>query len=309
AELEPSAASQCLGVTPGARAEPEYPFMQYKSGAPGRVKVALDFGSNNTAPAVTVLDKGSDSDFEDAVTRHARDLRVPCLPAGTRVRLLREYVFQTERRVVHAGPTVDADDTRRGMLLTCQQHVGGSQRPEYPKPALRRALQGRVLASLRFEAADRPPVVQLHALPQARELAEEVERWVAGLRLPCLQGDPISSTAVFIFRIEGEIYGFRPLTLQQFMAATTNIDKQHLQFDTTQMGCPFDIKLTYRQPFMRNAVGTVGDYDAARHALMEWLRNAQLDMSRNSLASVFGDTAEIRVPCAKFDLKPKEKQT
>lgn len=309
AKLEPSAVSQCVTVAPGARAEPEYPFMPQKSGTAGRIVVALDFSAGNRAPAVTVQEAQDEGgDFEAAVRRHAADLRLPCLPAGSTARLLREYVFRPEKLRVYAGPTVDADDARRARLLQCQTHVDGpGTKPQYPLLARERGLQGRVLAELRFEAPERPPVAQVYAAPGHEILAKEVEDWVAGLRMPCLTGGPVRSTTLLIFRLEGDAsYGFKPMTLQQFMGATKHVANERLQFDTTQMGCPFRVLLTYRQPHMRNDVGSVGGYDPARHPLLEWLRNAQLDLPRNSLASVFGDTADISVPCVIFDIKPKE---
>lgn len=309
AELEPSAVSQCVTVAPGARAEPEYPFMLSKEGRGGHVRVALDFGASDRAPAVTVQEaEDAGGEFEAAVRRHAADLRLPCLPAGSTARLLRDYVFQPEKLQVFTGPTVDADDARRAQLLQCQTHVDGpGAQPGYPLLARSNGLQGRVLAELRFEAPDRPPVARVYAAPGHQALASEAEHWLAGLRVPCLTGGPIRSSVIFIFRFEDEPgFGFKPMTLTQFMAATKHIASERLQFDTSQMGCPFRVSLTYRQPYMRNVVGSVGGYDPARHPLLEWLRNAQLDLPRHSLASVFGDTADISVPCVKFDLKPKE---
>lgn len=305
-ELEPSAVSQCVTVVEGAKPTPEYPFVQFKGGSRGRVKVMLDFAVSDSSPAVTVLEVEGDSAFEAAVTSHASELRVPCLTAGSRVRLQREYVFQPDDRRIYAGPSIDVADEKRRDMLACMRHVKAAAKPAYPSDARRRGISGRVMAVSRFEAADRPPVVQVYALPSAKDLASEVEDWLAGMRMPCHEGEPVTSSMVFIFRFEEEAYGFKPMTLLQFMGATKNIEREHLQFDTTQMGCPFDVSLWYRQPFMRSFVGTAGGYDPARHALLEWLRNAQLDLPKATLNAVFADTARIAVPCVKFDLKPKE---
>lgn len=307
-ELEPSPAAQCLTANDPALALPEYPFVQYKSGERGRVKLALEFSAADAAPQITVLEQDGGEAFVDSVRKHARSLRVPCLPAGGTVRLERDYVFEPDRQQAYAGPGRDVADAQRLELLGCMRHVSGSLQLQYPQWALRDEVRGRVLVQLRFDDAAGPPtVMQVAARPGARRLATEVEQWVAGVRLPCHAGGPIHASLLYEFRFEGEAYGFKPMTLLQFMGNVKGARQQRVQFDTTHMGCPFDIRLMYRRPFMRNWVGSVGGYDPARHALLEWLRNAELDVPRNTLDAVFGDTADITVPCLKIDHTPKEK--
>jgi hypothetical protein len=168
-------------------------------------------------------------------------------------------------------------------------------------------VQGRVLVDLRFDDASGPPVARVFSRPGAHRLASDVQAWVAGLRLPCHAGERIESSAVYVFSFEGEAYGFKPMTLLQFMGSVKGARAQRVQFDTTHMGCPFEVQLTYGQPFQRNRVRTLGGYDPARHALLEWLRNAELDAPGDMLDAVFGDTADITVPCLKIDHTPKEK--
>ena len=307
-ELMPSPVSQCLTASDPEQALPEYPFVQFKSGERGRVKLALEFAAADAAPRVTVLEQAGGEAFVDSVRTHARSLRVPCLPAGSSVRLEREYVFQPDQRAAYAGPSLDVADARRREELSCMTHVSGSMKLEYPFLARREGVQGRVRVQFRFDDGAGPPVVlQVASRPAARRLAAEVERWMAGVRLPCHAGGPIHITLSYDFRFENDAYGFNPMTLLEFMGSVKDVRQQRVQFDTTHMGCPFEIQLTYRQPFQRNWVGTVGGHDPARHALLEWLRNAELDVPRNTLDAVFGDTADITVPCLKIDHTPKEK--
>jgi len=171
-------------------------------------------------------------------------------------------------------------------------------------------LQGRVIALLTFSSPDQPPDVQLLHRPSAADLTETLNPWIAGYRLPCfIAGQDLALTAmtVFVFRTEGSAYGFTPLTLQQFVGGTTNLGLRPLVIDTTAMGCPFELKLVYRQPALRNAVDTIGPYVAAREPLLEWLRGAALNMKPNTLDSVYGDTADIAVPCIRLNIQPKEK--
>jgi hypothetical protein len=307
-EALPSAASRCLQPRADARGEPEYPFAAWKNNEKGRVKVELEFTIPDGRPRVQVLEREGPSSLVDAVESHLRSYRVPCLTAAeTPARLQIEFVFRPDdRRVLWAQP-LDADAAERGKSLACVRHASGDKAPAYPLAALRAELQGRVLAKLRFVAPDQPPVAEIHARPSARPLADAVERWVAGYRMPCLEGSPAEGLWSFVYRLEGDAFGLKPLDLLQFMGSVVGIDKQHVNVDTTAMGCPFDLRLSYRQPVMPNGVGEIGSRDPARRPLIEWLQAARLNLSRRAEDAVFADSTTINVPCAKIDLKPKEK--
>lgn len=308
--LDPSAALACLTPPPASRGEPEYPFDAWKRGETGRVRVELAFTAPDRPPSVKVLESTGDDDFVRAVREHLARWRVPCLDAapGGPVRLQLEYVFRPDDRRVYGTQPLDLQDERRRLQLGCARHPRGGQ-PDYPEAALRAGLQGNVLAQMRFAAAGEPPQVTVYARPGARLLAESVERWVREVRMPCFEGPaPISSTWTFNFRLEGEAaFGFKPLSLQQWLAFTRGIQQQTLQIDTTTMACPFDLKLYYRQPYLPNWVGEIGERHPARLPLVEWLAAQQLELPARSLDSVFGDGTTINVPCIRIDLKPKEK--
>ena len=308
--LEPTPASGCLTATDAKQSAPEYPFVEYKDGKPGRVLVELRFAGPALRPEVIVVDSSGGDAFVDAVKNHARSLRVPCMAQNTEpVALRREYVFQPLGDKVDAGPVQDAGAARQQALLACIQNRSSGV-PAYPWRALRQELQGRVIALLTFTSPDQPPDVQLLHRPSAADLTETVKPWVAGYRLPCFvpgQDQPLRTTTHFVFRIEGGAYGFKPLTLQQFVGITTNLGLRPLIIDTTAMGCPFELRLEYRQPGLRNAVYNIGPYVAAREPLLEWLRGAALDLKPNALDSIYGDTADIAVPCARLNIQPKEK--
>jgi hypothetical protein len=199
-------------------------------------------------------------------------------------------------------------DARRTKLLECVTHPSGKKGPEYPQVALRQELQGRVLARLRFVAADQAPQVQVYSRPAAALLARTIEELVAGYRMPCFEGsEAIESTWEYVFLIKDTgAFGFKPMTLLALMPHVRGIEAQTLQLDTTTMACPFEVKLWYRQPYMANQVGEVGSREPARRPLLAWLAAQHLDMPRRSLDAVFGDAAIITVPCARINLKPKE---
>lgn len=306
--LAPSPAIECLTPAPEVRGAVEYPFSEFKSRVAGRVKVEARFTVPEGPPELVVLESEGGDAFVDAVKAQMRGWRVPCLPpGGGDARLVQEYVFKPDQRRVQWGPSEDARAEARREQLRCMTHETGKRAPAYPPNALRDGVQGRVYARLRFEAADQPPVAQVHARRSARQLQGTIEDWVRGYRLPCLQGEPIDATMVFVYRFEGEAWGFRPMSLTGLLSRVKGIHEQTLVLDTSTMGCPFDLHFTYYRPVARNSVGSLGSFDPARAPLLRYLADVELDLSHQALDSVFADSTTITVPCIKIDLNPKEK--
>lgn len=306
--LAPSAAIECLTPPPEGRGDIEYPFAELKSGVTGRVRIEARFTVPEGPPELTVLESDGGDVFVSAVKTFMRSWRVPCLPpSGGDARLVQEYVFKPDTRRVYWARTEDAADPRRRELLGCFRHESGRKAPDYPSAALRQQVQGRVVARLRFEAADRSPVVQVHARRSARDLQDAIETWVRGYRMPCLTGGPIDVEIVFVYRLEGDAFGFKPLLLTELLGSVKGIREQRLVLDTTTMGCPFDLRFIYFQPFLKNQVGSIGSSDPAREPLLRYLADIELDMRARSLDAIFADRTTVTVPCLKIDLNPKEK--
>jgi hypothetical protein len=300
------------------RGAPEYPFVPFKRGQQGRVKVALTFTTPQTRPAVDVLLQEGGDEFVEAVKQHVRDYRVPCHDGGeTPAKLVFDFVFRADDRQVHWSPPVDARDGQRKAQLACIAHESGKKTPEYPPAVLRAGYQGRVLMRLRFDAPDQPPVIETFARRSVggsfaernleRALVSHVEQWAAGYRMPCHLGSPIVTTFTFVYVIEDQGYGFKPdLSLMAVLSMVRDIRKQRLNFDFNRMGCPFDVALQYRRPGMLNLVGEVGSQDSARRPFLEWLASADFDLPERALSSIYADTARFTVPCLKIDLQPQE---
>jgi hypothetical protein len=307
-EAPVSAASRCLTVREGAADAPEYPFDAFKRGVRGAVQVLLEFSAADAPPKLTVQENLGDPDFVDAVRKHARDLRVPCLKPGEGpARLIRDYQFRPDDRKVHWFSAVDADAEAERQAWRCVRHARGATKPEYSRAARQAELQGRVVAELRFDSADRPPQFVVHARPGADELVRSVEAWLSGLRMPCHAGGVVKSDWTFVYLLEGEgAYGFRDLPFATLLGNTVGIDRQRLQFDTTRMACPFEVDFQFRQPYLRNRVGEVGERHPERRVLLEWMETIDLRAGRRSLDSIYGDRTRITVPCIRIDLKPKE---
>jgi len=74
-ELVPSPALRCLTPDAKGSAQPEYPFLAWKDGLPGRVRVELIFTTRDLEPEVRVLSSEGGSSFADAVKAHVRGFR------------------------------------------------------------------------------------------------------------------------------------------------------------------------------------------------------------------------------------------
>ncbi len=306
-ELGPSAAVSCLSPAEADRGAPEYPFNAYKEGRGGRVKVALVFEKATEAPRVEVLGQGADEAFVEAVGQHVRNYRVPCLAEGRSARLLIDFDFQPDYRKVYWGAASDAADIERSQLMRCLVRPERGLSTEYPAEAARMGVKGRVVADMRFVAPDQPPEVETFSSPDAHELARLVRRWAGRWRMPCLTGEPVNTRVLFIFKLGDVTFGFPPMDLVSLLRATEGLERQTLALDTHSMGCPFELKLQYLQPFMPNVVGEVGQPNLAREPLLRWLRSVKLKLDRTTESAVFADTADLAVPCINIQLTPKEK--
>lgn len=302
-------ATQCLTATDPKLQQPDYPFAAFKRQTPGRVKVTLVFTRPDSTPVVQVLSSEGGDEFVDAVKDYARTLRVPCMKADDVAQALNiEYVFKPDDRKVNFGPMQLPDADRRAELMRCVNWTEVDLKAPYPRAAQQAEIQGRVLAELRFETPDTPPVITLHHRPSATVLARDLPARFRNLRMACFQpgvDKPITAIVPYTFVFRGESYGFAPMTLLQLLGSVRGIRQQTVKFDTRTMGCPFDVRLHYRRPGLANTVGSVGDYMPEREPLLAWLRQAELDLPRQSLDMVYGDTAQLTVPCVDIDLRPQ----
>jgi hypothetical protein len=308
ADLQPSDALKCLQHIKGQGQQPAYPELEFNANTGARVQVEMEFTRPDRAPEVTILLQQASPRFVEAVIEHARGLRVPCLSGkGGSARIKQDFDFAVDRRQVHWSSPEDSDAAERGSLWRCVLHPSGNRGPEYPRWARRQEVQGRVLARARFTDGISAPTVEVFARPDADGLAEEIRDWTKDLRLPCHTGGPLTFTIVYQFLMEGSRYGFKELTFREFVANVKGIRQQALQLDTTAMGCPFDVRLSYFQPLLPNDVGEVGPRHPARRPLLEWLAKSELDVGRRSADSIFAADLKLTVPCMKIDLKPQEK--
>jgi hypothetical protein len=305
--LEPSDTQRCLT----GPVEPEYPFAAWKRNQAATVEAKLRFDGPDRAPEAELRASTRDGDAADflaAVKAHVAALRLPCMAAGSQpVRLTQVYDFRADgRKVYPSRPTDDDDPARRAALRCITRPASG---PEYPTRAARENIQGNVVALVRYEAPDRPPMVRLHARPDMRPLLPVVEEFLAGFRMTCLAGSPVEVAMSFVFRLNDDVKGFKPLTLTQLLGSIRGLPAAGLELDTRPMGCPFDLSFWYRQPFLPNVVDEIASTDPARRSLIGLLEQVELLGSTSTLNAIYGDTTTITVPCLQIAIPPQEKSS
>ena len=308
--LLPAPALGCLTPNAAARGSPEYPAERWKLGTAGRVLVELVFTGPDLRPEVKVLDSQGGEEFVDAVHAHVRGLRVPCLEAADiPARLRLDFVFKPTERSGAAPEIMDADAAERSQQFKCVLNTVNDQ-PAYPRQALESGLQGRLVVQLRFTSADSAPEVTVVARPASEVFLRPARRWAQGFRMPCFSGRPLRAEYLLIYRLSGaNAFGFRELSLRQFVANIRGIEHQRVQFDFTTMGCPFEVRLNYRQPLLRNEAQQVSEPNPLRQPFLDWLESATLRLEEGSLDAVFGDSVVLHIPCTKINLQPPSTPT
>ena len=303
--LAPSPAVACLVAAPGS---PPllYPPDLLRRKDSGTVKVELRFRAADQAPKFNVLDEDRQTlgALEDAVREHVVHLRVPCMAAGSPdVVLRRDYVFLPNdgRKVVASQPRDQADRARREQLA-CITHVNGLKRPDCAALALRDDKQGNVYVRLRFEAPDQAPQLDVLAAPRHTALVAEVRDFAAGLRMPCLGGQPVEQTQLFMFKIDGGARTvLNDLSLVQLVGAARDLPAG-VYFDLNTMQCPFSLRLGYFRPHGPNEVRSLDTHHPARQAFMDWLSQITLNLPDVRNTEVLGQTITVEVPCGTVDL-------
>lgn len=300
---QPHPAMACLGVPDAKLGElPEYPFELFKGDVEGRVKVQLTFTAPDQAPTVKVIEAPNNPNFEVSVRQHVKHLRVPCAQAqDLPFVLVRNYEFKKDSRQTFVLDDDVARSKQRKETLSCLEHRTGWVHPKYPVEASRRGMQGSVLVSYRFTSANEAPSFVVTAPPELAPLKESTQSWFGGMRLPCYDGTPFHGNVIYRFVMEGEAYGFKPdVTFQHFVALSSKSRRAALPSTSVEMGCPFDVRLTYFMPHRPNVVRQVGDTDVRRKPLLDWFADLLLQMPKDTGWAVFGDTAAFQVPCYEF---------
>ncbi len=300
----PSPAERCLSPAAADRVKPEYPAAMLEAKRGSRVRATFTFAGPDRAPSVELSD--TLRDFREAILEYARQLRVPCMGAGDAPVLLRQdfdFVPNDGRKVALTLP-LDASAGR--SKSACGVHLTGEGIPaiRYPEQPLRARLEGNVVARLHFFDPAKAPDMTVLDDGGSGQFVRAITPSVEALRMTCLGKDPIDLQVFYTFVIDGSAnrVALRDLTLVQFIHATKPVAPGSVYFDTQLMKCPFDVRLTFRQPWNRNRIDELEEDVESRHAFLAWLSTLEFDLPPRDANHVLGQSMLIHVPCAVLNL-------
>jgi len=168
--------------------------------------------------------------------------------------------------------------------------------------ARREAMQGKFYVKMRFDAPDQPPTLTWLAATNNEVLRKSAEEYLLGMRVPCLRHGWIALTRVISYTIDGGPRTlFNDMTLKQFTGIAKDVPRQ-ASFDLNSMACPFDVRVTYLQPYGRSTVAQLDKADPARAPLLDLLANVKLNLSEKQSLKVLGDQFTLSVPCGTVNL-------
>ena len=300
-----SPAEQCLAPPVAERHVPAYPpkMMEIRRGA--TVRVRLTFDGPRSAPSVRFVDDPLD-DFRSAVLDYAEQLRVPCMPPGAApVTLSQQFEFvANDGRKVAWTPPLEEPAALSAADMPCTIDANTRMaKPDYPRDL--RGKEGNVVIRLRFVDPAQPPEVTVLDNGGDKLFAHAVTSSVQALRMTCRDKVvPFSIQVFYKFLIDGSTNRMvlKDMSLAQFIGAVKPFPRGGVYFDTTQMKCPFDVRLTLRQPWSRNRIEELEEDVESRHAFISWLSTLELDIPARPANLMLGQSTVIEVPCAKVDL-------
>ena len=301
--LAASPAERCLSPAVAERVKPVYPaeLLRLKRGA--SFEAEFVFAGPESAPAVRFVND-PDPEYRDAVEAYAKQLRVPCMDkAGPPVTLKQgfDFVPNDGRKVAWTTPSEPVDSQRRQQLRCVVSDANA--RPDYPVDLLRAGRQGTVVARVRFVAADRPPEVEILDNGGGRRFGENVAGFAEAMRMPCLHDAPVEMMMHYRFVIDG---AGRPvlndLDLKSFLASVKPVAPGSAFFETRTMKCPFDVRLTWQQPYEPNLIAELEEDVPARHAFLDWMAQRQFDLPPRQTNLLLGQQTVVHIPCVTIDL-------
>jgi hypothetical protein len=297
--------ASCLILTKGSADKPEYPQEMLDSRKGGTVSIRMTFGGPDSSPKVEVLSDYPFHPLVDAVLQHVERLRAPCMKAGEApVALTQEFVFDPMggRKVMSSMPE-DADAASRQAMVGCLAKANPDFKMRFPVFDRSRDEDTRVLVRLTFRSPELAPELEWLAAPEGRKTIKDmIQEDVSNLRIPCLKGAPIVATRLYHFMLEGASRKvLKDMSLKTLVGAAKELPRP-AYFDFGTMNCPFDVRITYYQPYTTNRVVELDSSHPARKPLLAWLSQVKLNLTEKSSLAVVGDETIISIPCGHLDI-------
>ncbi len=276
------------------------------------VRVQMAFADLSGEPAVQVVYNSGSRAFADVVVASVKAYRLGCL-TGEKApsSFAREYQFvpgEIPKVVTGAFVRLKAREQSAAECLK-----GGEKPPWPPLPSpspsaafakADRLEPGYVIVRLTFSRPDEPPSTEVLFSGSGRRFEATVRAHVNGYRLPCHDpaGKPLVATQVFHYVYEGEQTIASPISLQQWLSVADNVTARRVRFDFTTMSCPFDVRLTYLQPYMPSSVEDQTRSDPNKQAFADWLGGLTIKPALSAGNKLIGRLFNVSVPCLVLDL-------
>lgn len=304
--LSSSPAQRCLIPAEAQRIKPDYPPDMLRLKESALIHAELVFSAPDDAPDVKV-EGDPPSDFVAAVRAYAKQLRVPCMSRGDRpVKLRQDFVFTPNdgRKVAWSTPTDEADATRQKFMACVVMPLDGNTGIEYPLGPLREGKEGKVVVRLHFSDPAKPPTPEILDNGGSKYFVQAISGFMEKMRMGCLGSEPVDVQFIYTFKIEDarQREVLNDLTLPQFLRVVKPISPGSAFFDTTVMKCPFDLRLTFEQPWAPNKIEELDDDVPVRHPFMDWLAAQQFEVTPRQANALLTQQMTLHIPCARIDL-------
>lgn len=295
----------CLSIIPGESDQIVYPSAALERKEGGTVEVNLIFDDAESQPKIKI-NGVLGSDVLWAVRQYVVRYRMPCMkPEDKPFSLRQTYTFNpNDNRQVVSYPRLNETEAKKQTQLDCMVNVGGNYQPDYPRDArLRGSLEeAKFYYKLTFSAPDQAPELEWIAKADEVALQTSIKNYVNELRLPCLTDGPVSTKVFFKFQIDkGARTLLKDMVLKQFVASARSFPAP-AKFDLSSMGCPFDLRMTYMQPFDDNDVREYENVVPSRKPFIDWLAKIVLHLNEQQSIAVLGDIFTLKIPCGTIDL-------
>ncbi len=296
----------CLSIIPGESNQLVYPKDALERHDGGTVTVDLVFKDAESKPDIRMDGESLANSLVVAVRRYVARYRIPCMKPGDQAVLLHQsYMFipYDTRRVVGYPTNNDANAETKAQL-SCMTNIDGNKQPDYPAEARRRGSleEAKFYYKLTFFAADKPPSLEWIAAADEASLKRSIMDYANGLRLPCLTDGPVSTKILYKFQIDkGSRTYLKDMSLRQFLGLSGDFPTP-AKFDFSTMDCPFDLQMTYMQPFDDNVVREYEQTVPARRSFLDWLTKVSLRLNDEQKNTVLGNILTLKIPCGTVDL-------
>lgn len=212
-------------------------------------------------------------------------------------------------RAAAQAPAQEASAAPDGLepsATGCIEHLRPDSKPDFPRLARQWGVRGRIVALVHFDAADRPPVVELFHRPTVHVLRGAVEDWAEGLRRPCHEGARFSTQYTFDFQFDGETARLRPVALANLLVLARHREHRSAVALGEGARCPLRVRWQYLQPYRANRVQVLGAAQPGHGPIIERLARLELALTKVAADAAWGDITTIDVPCHPSQNLPKE---